>query len=151
LPVAKENDMPQKPGGVVVLAVFYFLGAAFLLCGTLLAVGISVAGLSLRHAGPMMLLAGVGVVGGTVLAIFAALAVLIGWGLWTLRNWARVVAIVLAAGGILVALPGLFAMGVMHWGMMGWGGSLFRLAINGLIIWYLLQPHVKQAFGATSF
>jgi hypothetical protein len=35
--------------------------------------------------------------------------------------------------------------------MMGWGGSLFRLAINGLIIWYLLQPHVKQAFGATSF
>ena len=143
--------MPQRPGGVALIAVLYFLGAAFLLCGTLLAIGISVAGLSLRHTGPMALLAGVGVIGGVICAMFAALAVLIGWGLWTLRNWARVVALVLAILGAVVALPAFFSMGGAHMGMVGWAGPVFRLGINGLIAWYLLQPQVKQAFGATGF
>ncbi len=140
-----------RPGGVTVLSVLYFLGAVFLLCGTLLAIGISVAGLTFGHLGPMTLLAGVGVIGGVILACFAAIAVLIGWGLWTLRNWARVVAIVFAVCAALAALPGLFSFGGVHMVVIWWGGPLFRLAINGLIVWYLLQPEVKRAFGATGF
>jgi hypothetical protein len=38
-------------------------------------------------------------------------------------------------------------MGMGHH-VFGWGmAMLFRLAINGIIIWYLFQPNVRRAFG----
>ncbi|MGE5323077.1 MAG: hypothetical protein ACM3SW_09460 [Actinomycetota bacterium] len=91
------------------------------------------------------ILAAVGAAAGVVLLVCAALAVLLGWGLLKLKEWARIVAIILAALGVLGALLGLFA-GLGHFMMIGIFWALCRLAINGLIIWYLLQPHVKAAF-----
>ncbi len=32
-----------------------------------------------------------------------------------------------------------------------WIWPLIRIAANGIILWYLLQPELKQAFGASSF
>jgi hypothetical protein len=65
----------------------------------------------------------------------------VGSGMMKLKNWARVVTLVLAALsvlsgiGIFVGTHGLIFM------------SLLRVAIAAWIIWYLLQPEVKTAFG----
>jgi membrane associated rhomboid family serine protease len=58
---------------------------------------------------------------------------------------ARIVTIVLAAVGVLFGVMGLFAI-LGHFAAIGIFIALCRLAINGVILWYLLQPHVKAAF-----
>jgi len=60
----------------------------------------------------------------------AAVNALVGWGLWQLKPWARIAAIVLA----VLHLPG-FPIGTL---------------IGALILWYLLaDPDAKAAFGVT--
>jgi hypothetical protein len=51
-----------------------------------------------------------------------------GWGLWRLRPWARIVALILAVIEIL---------------------SIYGIPISVIIIWYLLKSEVKVAFQPT--
>lgn len=140
----------DRPTGVAVLAVFDFIGAAcLLLVGIALIVGVGFVGLATREPGPAALIAGIGAFSGITVLIIAAVAALLGWGLWTLKNWARVVSIVLSALGAVGSVMGVVFMTGMHYGPFGWGWSLIRLGLNVLIVWYLLQPHVKQAFRAS--
>jgi hypothetical protein len=140
-----------RPVGVTILAVLYFLGAVgCLLAGILMIVGggfmATLISQQTQASGVGAgFLAGLGAVLGVVIFIFAALYVLLGWGLWKLKNWARIVTIVLAALGIAGALLGL-AGAFLHFGMFLLVLTLVRLAICGLILWYLLQPNVSAAF-----
>jgi hypothetical protein len=145
--------MAQKPVGVVVLAIMDWVGAGLLaLMALALGVGLSVVGVMLHRPGMGATLAAVGALGGVVVLIMAAVAALLGWGLWTLQNWARLVTIVLAALGFLGSVSGFLYTGAMHsFAGVFWIWLLVRVAVNGIIVWYLLQPEVKQAFGATSF
>jgi hypothetical protein len=140
-----------RPVGVTILAVLYFLGAV---CGLLAGIGMILGGgfmatlISQQAQGAGVgagFLAGLGAVLGVVILVFAALDVLLGWGLWKLKNWARIVTIVLAAIGIAGALFGLLGA-FLHFGMFLLVLTLVRLAICGLILWYMLQPHVSAAF-----
>jgi hypothetical protein len=90
-------------------------------------------------------LAGLGAVIGVLALVFAALYALVGWGLLKLKEWARIVTIVLSGLGALGALFGLVAV-FTHFGLIIVFWSLVRLAICAWIIWYLLQPNVKAAF-----
>src|SRR3989338_4306534 len=74
------------------------------------------------------------------------LAILLGWGMWKLKNWARIITIVLCALGALGALAGV-AIAAMAGQMISAGFNLVFLLIYAWIIWYLLRPHVKEAFG----
>lgn len=147
----------QRPTGVTVLAVLDFIGAAFWL---LLAIGGFVGATFLgaiisqameRSGGGAAVGAGFGAAIGVVIGIFGlifgGLAVLMGWGMWSLKEWARILQIVFAAIGacfsglaILVALTHFHVFGLM------W--SLVRFSISALIIYYLIQPQVKAAFAA---
>jgi uncharacterized membrane protein (DUF2068 family) len=137
-----------RPTGVTVIAVLYFIGAG--IC-VLAGIGLMVGGgfvatmMNQQQGVPAGLLAAVGAGVGVLCLVFAAVAALIGWGLLTLKNWARIVAIVFAALGALGGLFGMFAI-LTHFAAIGIFFALCRLAINGLIIWYLLQPHVRTAF-----
>lgn len=145
--------MAQKPVGVIVLAIMDWVGAGLMaLVALALGVGLSVLGVMLHKPGLGATLAAVGALGGVVVLIIAAVAAFLGWGMWTLRNWARVVTIVLAALGFLGSVSGFVYSGALHaFAGVVWIWLLVRVAVNGIIIWYLLQPEVKQAFGATSF
>jgi hypothetical protein len=142
-----------RPVGVTILAVLHYIGAALaVLVGLALIFGMSILGSIIASnagqgkSGIIGFMAGFGVVLGIFAFFGAAIAVLLGWGLWKLKNWARIIVIVLAcirAGFASLALLG----SLIHFNplVIGWAVDI---AINGIIAWYLLQPHVKQAFTA---
>src|SRR5262252_58582 len=98
----------NRPGGVTVIAILDFIGAALcLLMGILSVVGAG-AGImgALGQGGHGAAAAGgvMAVVAGffTVFAfVGAAISALLGWGLWKLKNWARLITIVFAVMGVL--------------------------------------------------
>lgn len=139
----------MRPTGIVLIALYHFVTAAFLvLLAITLAVGGSVLG-AMFAAGNSVALGGmgffVGVVGAAFTLVFAVVAALAGYGVWTLREWGRILCIVLACISILSALPGLLFMG-LHFGLFMGGYRLIKLAISVAIIWYLLQPQIRSLF-----
>jgi hypothetical protein len=147
----------MQPTGVVLIAIYHFLTAALLMTiGLVLAVGGSMLGAflgstmnshSATGAGLGLLL---GVVGAAVFFVFGLVAIVAGYGIWTMREWGRILSIVLAALALLFALPGLMFMLVpTHFFLGGFlfgGFGLIRIVISVLIIWYLVQPNVRAIF-----
>ena len=107
--------------------------------GVVMAVGFSAFGSV--ATGMMSLFAGFGVIGGIVLLGFGAVLAFLGYSVFQLQEWARVTTIVLVAIGFAAAVLSFFSFG---------GNarisSLFRMAIDAVIIWYLVQPQVSGAF-----
>jgi len=143
--------MQPRPTGVTVIAILHFIGAGFAtLAGVGAIFGMGFLSMMAAHNSRLggAMLAGLGVVLAIILFIVAAVAILIGWGLWRLHNWARVTAIVFSGIAILGAMSGVV---MLHFAPFLIVGGVVRLAIAVGIIWYLLQPHVKTAFGAKEF
>ncbi|MHB8499995.1 MAG: hypothetical protein ACYDCG_13225 [Candidatus Acidiferrales bacterium] len=142
----------ERPTGVTILAVLYFIGAAFLaLCGVLFMVGGSMLSGLAHTGGPASALFAMG--GVFIGAIFLALGLLdlaIGIGFIKLQNWARVVAIIFMGIGVLFGVLGMLSM-LAHFMIIFLVFRLIFLAIEIWILVYLFKPHVKQAFGATGF
>jgi hypothetical protein len=139
----------MRPTGVVLLAIYHFLSALFLvLFAIFLAVGGTVLG-ALFASGHDSPLGGlgmmVGMLGGVLFFFYAVIAFVTGYGIWTLREWGRILSIVLAVVSLLFALPGLLFMG-LHFHLFFGAYRLFRIAISILIIWYLMQPQIKSLF-----
>jgi uncharacterized membrane protein (DUF2068 family) len=138
-----------RPTGVTVIAVLDFIGAGFCVLaglGMMLGGGVIATMMSQQSgAAGAGLLGVIGAAAGVFLLACAAIAALLGWGLLKLKEWARIVTIIFAALGALGAVFSVFAL-LAHFVVFGIFWALVRLAINGLIIWYLLQPQVKAAF-----
>ena len=143
----------QRPTGVTVLAVLDFIGAAFWLLmavggfvgATFLGAIISQAMSRSDGAVGAGIGAAIGVVIGIFGLIFGAIAVLMGWGMWSLKEWARILQIVFAGiGACFDALALLIALA--HFRILGMMWDLVWLAVNIFIIYYLIQPQVKVAF-----
>jgi hypothetical protein len=137
-----------RPGGVTFLAILEFIGAGIcVLVGLLTIAGAGfIHSLTVQNQGAPA--AGMGsflaMLGGALSIFFfvlAAVAILLGIGLWTLKNWARIIVIVFAALGILMNLSSL-----LHYSSAILPSLIIGLAIDVLIIWYLLKPNVAAAF-----
>lgn len=140
----------MRPTGVVLIALYHFVSAIFLVVlAIFLVVGGSVVGamFGAGHGGAAGLGLGlfVGVLGGAFVLVFALIAIVAGYGVWTFREWGRILCIVLAVISILLSLPGLLLMH-LHFGFFFGGFRLFRIALNVLIIWYLAQPQIVALF-----
>ena len=141
----------MRPTGVVLIAIYHFVGAAFLLLlAASLVVGGSVLGAMFGggRGGPiggMGLGLFVGVLGAAFTLVFALVAAFAGYGVWTFREWGRILCIVLAVISVLMSLPGLLLMG-LHFGLFLGGYRLLRTAVNVVIIWYLVQPQIRAYF-----
>jgi hypothetical protein len=121
--------MERRPDGVTILAVYHwFLAALSLLgiCGTVCGMFFVIVGKEQDILAALFWM----VFGLFVAAMGVVANGLVGWGLWGVKPWARIGAIVLA----VLHLPG-FPIGTL---------------IGALILWYLLtDPDAKAAFGVT--
>jgi hypothetical protein len=134
-----------RPLGITLLAVLHFVVALLFLVGGLIRLTRG----SGSHPAEDPLVRemveeitrqyGPGVVFVAVSAIPAGIDALLGWGLWTLRNWARKVVLVLVYIGVVFTLAGLLRqpLRVMH---------VVYLGLCGLVIWYLSRASVRAAF-----
>ena len=80
-----------------------------------------------------------------VVLILAAAHGVLAWGMLKLKEWARIVSIVLAALGLVIGVPAL-VLNLLSGAPVGIVLNLIRIAIAAVILWYLVQPHVKGAF-----
>jgi hypothetical protein len=141
----------KRPTGVTILGVLAYLAAVLLvLAGLLSFFAGSFAAKLMANAGSSVPASIAGIIGGAIGVVFILFAVLYfatGYGLMALKNWGRIITIILSILSILGSLLGFtalmhgFAMFVVFW-------ALVRLVISIVILWYLFQPEVKQAFGA---
>lgn len=146
----------QRPTGVTVLAVLDFIGAAFWL---LMAVGGflgatflgAIISQAAARSGGGTIGAGLGAAIGVVLGIFGlifgGIAILMGWGMWSLKEWARILQIVFAGIGACFQALGILTS-LLHFHIFAMMWNVVWLAINAFIIYYLIQPQVKAAFAA---
>ncbi|HYK96088.1 MAG TPA: hypothetical protein VE011_09525 [Candidatus Dormibacteraeota bacterium] len=130
-----QPTLKVRPTGVTVLAVLAAIGGVLGILG-----GVALLGLG------SLAVAGTGILGGAI-AIFGLIAIVqsvlalaFAYGAWTLKPWAWTLGIVAEAIGI--ALSVLFIIN---------GSSITSQAISiiiaGAIIYYLMTPAVKAAFG----
>ena len=86
----------------------------------------------LELAGPFMFL------------LVGALAALIGWGLWRLKNWARLFALAILVAGTGLMLPSVSAaVATLGWALV-WSG--LGVVARVMLVWYLWQEHVAENF-----
>ena len=140
-----------RPVGVTILAILNFIGAAFCLLGgigMILGGGFIASMLSQQgqgSAGAAGILAGLGAAAGVFIIIIGGVSALVGFGLWKLKAWARIVSIVL--WGINAAFQLLGILGTLtHFNLFGLIWGVFWIAVDAFVIWYLLKPEVKAAF-----
>ena len=140
-----------RPVGVTILAILNFIGAAFCLLGgiaMILGGGFIATMLSQQgqgSAGAAGILAGLGAAAGVFIIIIGGVSALVGFGMWKLKGWARIVSIVLFAISAVMQLLGLLGS-LAHFNVFAVVWSLFWVAVDAFVIWYLLKPEVKAAF-----
>lgn len=148
-----------RPTGVTVIAVLYIIGACMMVLLALgLMVGGSLAGGALgsivggsqsepgsHAAGGAAIGLFLGAAGGIIALFFAAAHGVLAWGMLKLKEWARIISIALAVLGLVLAIPALL-FGMFRFSPIAIFFTLIRVGIAGLILWYLVQPHVKAAF-----
>ena len=140
-----------RPVGVTILAILNFIGAAFCVLGgiaMILGGGFIATMLSQQgqgSAGAAGVLAGLGAAAGVFIIIIGGVCALMGFGLWKLKGWARIVSIVLwAINGVFQLLGILGTLAHFNLFALVWGA--FWIAVDAFVIWYLLKPEVKAAF-----
>jgi hypothetical protein len=74
---------------------------------------------------------------------YGILSLVLAYGFWTLQPCAWTLGVGLEVAGIVI--------NVLQYinNTSAIGGTIFSIAINAIVLWYLYQPNVKAAFGRT--
>ncbi len=137
--------MQQRPTGITVLALIYILLAGLSLLWSLFVFGFggitatfgALFGADAIASGGMN-----NVVGGVLGIITAVVELIVAFGLWKLRPWAWLLAIIAVGLNVVNGVLGMFSGGLWTFCC-----GLFGLIIPAGILIYLFRPHVKRAFG----
>jgi len=133
----------MRPIGVSIIAAFsWLMGAVWALAG------LSVIGFT--HVGGKLLArltdahvlqrltSGPGVTVGAVLLLTALVYLVVGFGLWHLKNWARILTLLFVGIALLIGLRGLIEFHHVS--------RVVRSAIDACILIYLTLPGVSRVF-----
>lgn len=133
----------MRPLGVSIIAAFtWFLGALWALAGFGV-IGFSHLGarlLSTMAEGNLLqrFTSGLGTAFGIVLLLLAVFYLIVGFGLWNLKNWARILTLIFVAIGLLLGLRSLIEYHHTF--------RVLRTAIDAVILIYLFMPGIKSRF-----
>lgn len=137
--------MQQRPTGITILALVYILLAGLSLLWSLFVFGFGgmAATFGSLFGAENIATTGVNsVVSGTLGIITAIVELVVAFGLWKLRPWAWLLAIIAVGLNVVGGVLGMFSGG--FWTFCC---GLFGLIIPASILIYLFRPHVRRAFG----
>ncbi|HJO03842.1 MAG TPA: hypothetical protein QGG47_07700 [Acidobacteriota bacterium] len=124
-----SEDVSKRPDGVTILALWYLVlagGAAIGACAITIPIGVISLVDDLPAGGSLIATLALGF-GLTITTVVGAICALVAWGLWNMKRWARITALVLA----ILHLP-FFPVGT---------------AIGVATLWYAgTHPEVERAF-----
>jgi uncharacterized membrane protein (DUF2068 family) len=134
-----------RPTGVTILGILGIVwGAMAIALSFLFFMGLAIVSWLMAGLPAIFLGFGAAVIGGLSL-VYGVLHVLVGIGLLRLAEWARVLAMVLAAINLAFTALRLLAIFTPFFFFFAFR-RLFVCAVDVLILWYLSQPQIKQAF-----
>jgi hypothetical protein len=139
-----------RPVGVTILGgLMTVAGLGFAVTGLVfLFMGSTGAMATIETSGFMAtLLAALGAAAGVIFLLFGGLHIVLAFGIFQMRNIARILTIFLFLLIGTGACLGLIAT-LLSYSHVGLAWNLLLLAVDALALWYLLRPHVKEAFGA---
>jgi len=117
----------ERPTGVTILAVLISMsGISAIANGLILGTFSAIMFMN-------MLSANSGIISGVQVGLGIAAFVMV-WGLWNGKSWAWTVTLILVIT--------LLVLDVVYF-------SIFGIAINVIVLYYLTRPHVKSYFGKT--
>lgn len=133
----QQQPTSARPLGVTILAVLAAIGGVLALIGGIAAVGLG--GLAATTTGNPGL-GGLVSIFGLLLIVQGVLALAFAYGAWTLKSWAWTLGMAAGVLGIIGAILGF----VNDSNQLV--STIFSIAINGAILYYLNTPAVKAAF-----
>jgi hypothetical protein len=135
--MSMQSPEVGRPTGVTILAVLAAISGVISLFG-----GLGIAGLG-------YLAAGGGVVSGfttmlwIVLLVLGLIELVLAYGFWSLRPWAWSLGIGVQGAGVVINVLQFVNNGAAL------TSTVVSVLVAAAIIYYLLQPHVRAAFGRT--
>nr|HDO81530.1 hypothetical protein [Candidatus Bathyarchaeota archaeon] len=125
----------SRPAGVTLLGVLYIIMAIIYIIGGL--VGFLLTSPLGGLFGPTPIFSGAMAIVPIVIGI---IDLVIGWGLLSLKGWARILAIVFAILGLLGGLASLIAFPI------GTIIGIIEIILSIIILWYLFKPEIASVF-----
>lgn len=123
-----EQPLKQRPDGLTIISIWFYLSGGFFLLVTAIVAFLTLAfgvGAVADDLGMLIPTTMFGIITLAFMAI-SILNLVVGYGLWILKPWARIGAIALAIVGLIFMPVGTIA--------------------GALTLWYLLKPEVAAAF-----
>ena len=140
----------KRPSGVSLISILYFINVV--VYGFLFSLAITspetlssvLGGASPAGSGPDSLL-NLGPLLTIYLAVMSVLVGLLGYGMWTLRNWARWVTMIISAVSLVATIFAFVGL-ASNFTIPALSFTLFRLGLSVLVLWYMWTPSVRAAF-----
>ena len=146
---ATNRPTTERPTGVSVIAAFALISGVIDILAGLGDVGMGGGFLGDRGFGASI--NGIMTLVGVALVVIGIVGVATGYGLWTGRNWAWLIARLWASVCILVGVVGaalsFLGEGITTEILGTIVGSLAPAILAVVVLWYLYKPEVKAAFG----
>jgi len=125
----------SRPAGVTILGILHAIFGAFAIVSVLMGITMMTVGafqdaLMVGQGGFLVVLA----------SVLAAINFGIAGALFSGRAWGRMIVIILAIFSLVLGIVSIVS---------GEAASIFSIILNGIILWYLRRPHVKEYFQVT--
>ncbi len=80
----------------------------------------------------------------TYFSLSGVTSLILAYGLWIGKRWARTITLILSLVGILLCLYNI--LGILTVSPSSFLTSIINIALNVVIIYYLTRPHIKDYF-----
>jgi hypothetical protein len=126
-----------RPMGITILAVLSAIGGVLTILGGIALIGLGgVAGASSGSAA----LFGMGAIFGLLLLVSGIASLAFAYGAWTLQPWAWTLGVALQIISLALSVLSIVGGGDIS-------SQIISIAIAAIILYYLMQPTIKAAFG----